>query len=59
MESDISNFNDLTDEQQAEIVAAALQGAADQWGEECMPAADIGDNRVFQMKDLIAWVLNH
>lgn len=51
-----SNFNRLTDEQKSSVVLAIVLGAAEMWGEECMPAADRGDNTVYNMNEIHDWL---
>lgn len=57
MENTVTNFNDLPLEEQRQVVLAIVQGAAEMWGTECMPAADIGDNRVFNMNEIYDWLV--
>ena len=56
MEPSCENFLALPFDEQKTILCAALRACAEMWGNECMPAADIGDNRVFDMDDLVAWI---
>lgn len=51
-----TDFNTLPFAEKQSILCALIRGAADQWGEECMPAADIGDNRLFCMEQICDWV---
>ena len=51
-----TDFNDLLHAEKQAIVVAALRACSEAWGEVCMPAADIGDNRQFVMEQLCDWV---
>lgn len=51
-----TDFNSLTFEAKQAIVTAIIRAGAEMWGEECMPAADAGDNRLFVMEQIADWV---
>lgn len=53
---EVTDFNTLSHAEKQGIVTAALRACAEMWGEECMPAADAGDNRTFVMEQLCDWV---
>lgn len=54
--SEATDFNGLTHSEKQAIVTALIRGAAEQWGEVCMPAADVGDNRQFHMEQIADWI---
>ena len=56
MVNDVTRFNALPHEEKRQIILAIVQGAAEQWGTECMPATDLGDNRVFNMDEIYEWL---
>lgn len=54
--NDVTPFSSLSFEEQKTVLKAMILGCADEWGQECMPAAGSGDNRVFDLDELIDWV---
>lgn len=52
----VTSFAALSIEEQKKIVKALIDGAAQEWGDECMPATGIGDNRIFNMNEISAWI---
>lgn len=52
-----TNFSRLTHEQKTSVVLAIITGAAELWGDECMPAADQGDNTLYSMDEIYDWAV--
>ena len=52
MVNDVTRFNAHPHGEKRQIILAIIQGAAEQWGTECMPAADFGDN----MDEIYEWL---
>lgn len=52
-------FTRLGFDEKRDIVIAIVEACKEMWGKECMPAADIGDNRVFDMDEIIDWLRHY
>lgn len=56
LEPNIASFHDLSEREKRETVIAIISAAAEMWGEVCMPRADLGDNRLYDLSIISEWV---